>query len=291
MMRVTRIATDGEPKTLLVEGRLTHQSAEELRMACEAVVTEHGSLHLDLSGLQFVDPTGAGLLRGLERRGARLTGCSGFIEESLARGHEADESTLLERLRAGDARAFEMLVRRYGGRMIAAARRIVGTEDEARDVVQEAFLAAFRALDRFNGDAQVSTWLHRIVINAALMRLRSRRRRREEAIEDHLPRFDDDGHWVDSPGSWDTPADALLERRETRRLVRAAIERLPAQYREVVVLRDIEELDTDEAASILGVTPNAVKTRLHRARQALRTLLERDLRVTTDDPRRADRSA
>ena len=125
--------------------------------------------------------------------------------------------------------------------------------------------------------ACIGTWLHRIVVNAALMKLRSRRRRREDPIDDLLPRFRDDGRWSESPAEWNMPCDAVLERRETRATVRRAIERLPVSYRSVLVLRDIEELDTDEVATALGTTRNAVKIRLHRARQALKTLLDREL--------------
>jgi RNA polymerase sigma-70 factor, ECF subfamily len=285
MMRVTRIGAGGGTESLRVEGRLTHQTVEELRMACEAALSDGASLQLDVSGLRFVDPTGVALLRGLERQGTRLGGCSGFVSELLrestgggsdpASGARSD-ATLVERLRGGDPAAYELLVREYGGRMLATARRMVGSEDEARDVVQEAFVAAFRAIDGFAGAARLSTWLHRIVINAALMKLRSRRRRREDSIDDLLPRFDEEGHWVEAPAPFETTSDVLLEREETRSRVRRTIERLPVNYRTVLVLRDIEELDTEEVASVLGVTPNAVKTRLHRARQALRTLLERD---------------
>jgi len=190
--------------------------------------------------------------------------------------HPLGDTALVDRLRGGDPQAFEVLVREYGGRMLATARQLVGTEEEARDVVQEAFLAVFRAIDTFAGAARLSTWLHRIVINAALMRLRSRRRRREESIDELLPCFDEDGRWAEPASHWDTSTDVLFERRETCAMVRHAIDRLPVNYRSVLLLRDIEELDTEETASLLGVTPNAVKTRLHRARQALRTLLQRE---------------
>lgn len=289
MMRVTRIAAGEGVESLRVEGRLTHETVEELRMACEAILTTQGSLQLDVSGLQFVDPTGVGLLHGLERQGTRLGGCSGFINELLRdrdrataapqavpMSDAAGDTVLVERLRSGDPQAFEVLVREYGGRMLATARRLLRTDEEAQDVLQEAFLAAFRAIDTFAGAARLSTWLHRIVINAALMGLRSRRRRREESIDSLLPRFDKEGHWAEPASHWDTSTDALLERQETRAMVRNAIDRLPLNYRSVLLLRDIEELDTEEAASLLGITPNAVKTRLHRARQALRTLLQRE---------------
>jgi len=296
MIRVTRMAAGGGVETLRVEGRLTHETAEELRMACEAVLAEHGSLRLDVSGLRFVDPKGVALLHGLERRGTRLAGRSGFVNELLrdraaaAGSDAASDAALVERLRAGDAEAFEVLVRQYGGRMLATARRFVGTDDDARDVVQESFLAAFRAIDGFAGAARLSTWLHRIVVNTALMRLRSRRRRREDSIEDLLPRFDDQGRWAEPAPRWSASTDTLLEARETREMVRKAIDRLPASYRTVLLLRDIEERDTDETAALLGVTSNAIKTRLHRARQALKTLLERELlpeqRSVTDRERR-----
>jgi RNA polymerase sigma-70 factor (ECF subfamily) len=279
MLRITRTETSDGRQSLRVEGRLTHDTAEELRMACDGA----SALHLDVSGLQFVDPTGVALLHGLERGGTRLAGTSGFLNE-LLRDRQApapsdDESALVAGLRAGDPQAFERLVRRYGGRMLATARRIVGNEDAARDVVQEACLAAFRAMDGFAGAARLSTWLHRIVVNAALMKLRSRRRRPEESIEELLPRFDETGHFADAPSAWDTSTDRTYERAETRAMVRAAIEELPPSYRTVLVLRDIEELDTEEAATMLGVSQNAVKVRLHRARQALRALLERRLRT------------
>jgi len=161
--------------------------------------------------------------------------------------------------------------------MLATARRLLRSEDEAEDAVQEAFLYAARAIDGFAGGSKVSTWLHRILINTALMTLRSRRRRAEEPIEDLLPRFDADGHRIDGTASWETPSDVLLERRETRAMVRRCIDRLPDRYRTVLLLRDIEELDTQESADLLGTTANTVKIRLHRARQALRTLLEREL--------------
>jgi len=193
----------------------------------------------------------------------------------LAVAYQSTE--LLERLRRGDDQAFAGLVRQHAGRMLATARRLLRSEDEAEDAVQEAFLSAARAIAGFAGGSKVSTWLHRIVINTALMKLRSRKRRAEEPIEDLLPRFDADGHRIGGTATWETPSDVLLERRETRAMVRRCIDRLPERYRTVLLLRDIEELDTQEAADLLGTTANTVKIRLHRARQALRTLLEREL--------------
>lgn len=184
-----------------------------------------------------------------------------------------DESALLARLRAGDDTAYEELLRTYSPRLLAVARRIVGGDEEARDVIQEAFLNAFRSLNNFHGDARLSTWLHRIVVNSALMKLRTRKRRPEESIEPLLPAFLADGHYAEKFSSWGDQADAILSRAETQELVRRKIDELPESFRTVLVLRDIEGLDTEETARVLETTPNAVKIRLHRARAALRTLL------------------
>lgn len=193
---------------------------------------------------------------------------------------DVDETDLLARLRAGDESAFEQVVRAYGGRLLAVTRRIVGSEEDARDVVQDAFLNAFRSLNRFEGHSKLSTWLHRIAVNAALMKLRTRKRKPEQSIDSLLPGFLDDGHHEERFQSWDEPVDKVMERAETRALVRTHIDALPEGYRTVLVLRDIEGLDTEETAEVLGLTVNATKIRLHRARQALRTLLAPHFRRT-----------
>jgi RNA polymerase sigma-70 factor (ECF subfamily) len=182
------------------------------------------------------------------------------------------ERVLVERLCAGDEDAFEEMVRQYSGRLLAVARRLLGRDEEAQDALQDALLSAYRALETFRGDCQLSTWLHRIVVNAALMRMRSRRRAPEVPIDDLLPVFQADGHHATTFQPW-TDVERALAVKETRAEVRAAIDRLPPTYRTVLFLRDIEELDTAEVAAALGVTTNAVKVRLHRARQALLTLL------------------
>jgi RNA polymerase sigma-70 factor (ECF subfamily) len=187
----------------------------------------------------------------------------------------ADDAALLAGLRARDERAFETIVRTYGPRLLAVARRLVRDEAEAQDVLQSAYLNAFRAADDFEGTAQISSWLHRIVVNTALMKLRTRRRKPEEPIDPLLPTFLDDGHHVEQFSDWAAPADVMLERKETRAAVRAGIDMLPESYRSVLLLRDIEELSTQEVADALRLTPTAVKVRLHRARQALSTLLRR----------------
>jgi RNA polymerase sigma-70 factor (ECF subfamily) len=185
---------------------------------------------------------------------------------------EPDDRALLDRLRSGEAAAFEDLVRAETGKLLAVARRILPAEEDARDAVQDAFLFAFRSLDRFQGQARLSTWLHRIAVNASLMRLRTRRRKREESLDPLLPAYQHDGHHAEQFAIWDDPTERM-EQAETRALVRRLIDELPDGYRTVLLLRDIEGLDTEETAQLLETTPNAVKVRLHRARQALRTLL------------------
>lgn len=186
------------------------------------------------------------------------------------------EAGLIERMRAGDDTAFEEVLALAGGRMLAVARRMLGREEDAQDAVQDAFLSAFKSLDRFDGRSRLTTWLHSIVVNACLMKLRTQRRRGgpERAIEEFLPAFLEDGHQARDTPRWKPIEETGIEQRELRDLVRAKINELPEQYRVVLMLRDIEELSTEETAQALNMTVNAVKTRLHRARQALRGLLE-----------------
>jgi RNA polymerase sigma-70 factor (ECF subfamily) len=190
---------------------------------------------------------------------------------------EQTERDLVEALQQGDEASCEVLVRRFGGAMLAVARRLLRNEDDAREAVQDAFLQAFRAIASFRAEARLSTWLHRIVVNAALMRLRSAGRRPEVAIGDLLPQFTEEGGHAESIRPLPVSLDEALECAQIRARVRACIAQLPGQYRAVIMLRDIEELSTAEAATQLGISENAVKIRLHRAHQALRTLLARAL--------------
>jgi RNA polymerase sigma-70 factor, ECF subfamily len=193
---------------------------------------------------------------------------------------DVNEQSLLAGVRDGDEDACNLLVRLHGGRMLAVARRMLGNEEDARDALQEAFLSAFKAVHRFEGKSKLGTWLHRITVNAALMRLRKHAHDSQPSIDDLLPRFIEDGHQAEPAIEWDAGrCDLAAQHAETRQLVRRAIDQLPESFREVLLLRDIEELDTDEVAEMLGVTTGAVKTRLHRARQALRALLDQHFRA------------
>jgi RNA polymerase sigma-70 factor, ECF subfamily len=194
-----------------------------------------------------------------------------FPASSTSAGEQVE---LVERLRAGDAQAFETLVRQFGGQMLAVARRYLKCEADSADAVQEAFVSAYRALGSFEANSSLSTWLHRIVVNACLMKLRAKSRHRIVPLDDLLPRFDGTGHHTAPIKPWTDQAHHRLASAETRAQVRACIDCLPEDYRTILLLRDIEEFDTEQTANMLGISTAAVKTRLHRARQALRTLLE-----------------
>src|SRR5262249_56596580 len=133
--------------------------------------------------------------------------------------------------------AFETVVRIYSARLLVVARRFVRNEEDARDVLQSAYLSAFRALPHFEGSAQLSTWLHRIVVNTALMKIRTRRRKPEEPLDDLLPAFQDDGHNADRFTDWATPPDALPDPREPRQPARPSTAPLPATYPPPLFLR------------------------------------------------------
>jgi RNA polymerase sigma-70 factor (ECF subfamily) len=184
-----------------------------------------------------------------------------------------DEATLVAGLHAGDPEVFETLVRQQGPRLLSTTRRILGNDEDARDAVQDAFISAYRAREQFGAESRISTWLHRIAVNAALNKLRTRRRKPEESLDDLLPRFLPNGHYAEHFTAWSEPPDETLARKETSTLIRQRIDDLPESFRTVLMLRDIEGLSTEEAASLLNISANAVKLRLHRARMALRTLL------------------
>ncbi|MEM7634737.1 MAG: sigma-70 family RNA polymerase sigma factor [Pseudomonadota bacterium] len=175
-----------------------------------------------------------------------------------------------------DKAATEQFVRANLGWMLAVAKRIVKDSASAEDVVQDAFSNVFKNLETFRGDAALKTWMHRIVVNQALMALRRQRRRNEQPIDELLPEFDRDGCRIDEPSMLSDIArtpEAMLLSADRRQQVLASIERLPDSYRVVLMLRDIEELTTSEVAEMTGLSEANVKVRLHRARAALKKLL------------------
>jgi RNA polymerase sigma-70 factor (ECF subfamily) len=176
-----------------------------------------------------------------------------------------DESVLVARLRAGEHEAFAQLFRDHVIAMTAVARRFFGDTADANEAVQDALVSAFKALPAFEGTAKLGTWLHRITFNACLLKLRGRKRSR-------LVPLADEEQVTYAAGA---PEDALAQAEVCVR-VREGVERLPEAYRTVIRLRDLEGLSTEETAERLGTNCGAVKTRLHRARHALKALLEPD---------------
>jgi RNA polymerase sigma-70 factor, ECF subfamily len=194
----------------------------------------------------------------------------------------SDDAALLERTAARETGAFERLMRRHNSRLFRVARAILKEDAAAEDAVQEAYLEAFRHAGTFRGDAQVSTWLTRIVINQSLMRLR--RQKRDRVV---VP-FGGEG--ADGPAGAEEPADERSEspaastlRAELRRLLERRIDELPAAFRTVFVMRDVEEMSVQETADLLGIPQATVRTRLFRARALLRQALTRDLDTATID--------
>jgi len=286
---VIRVTVNQESPNLAmvhVEGKLSGSSATELMASCCRQLQSRGfKLKLDLTDLTFIDPGGKMLLQEILDGQNQLAGCSDFVQMVLNDGESRaakqrlspEDGDLIDGLRRGDDEAFELMVRKFGGRMLATARRLLGSEDDARDALQDAFLCAFRASAQFKGDSALATWLHRIVINSSLMQLRYRRRHPEEQMDELLPQFDQNGNWLDACDC-SPPPDRALETFETRAMVRRCVGQLPPSHRIVLLLRDIEGLDTEAVATLLAVSTNAVKIRLHRARQALKTLIGQDTR-------------
>lgn len=200
-------------------------------------------------------------------------------DPSSAASNALGEADLIGALKSGEAAAFEHFVRANVTRVKSVADRYLRNDEDANDVVQETFLSAFKAIQRFEGKSQLSTWLHRIAVNAALMKLRSLERKSEVKTAEHeldelLPQFVGLGVHATSQRSFGELPEEGVMRAETCSFVRACIDQLPQPYRTALLLRDIEGLENEELARHLGISVNAAKIRVHRARQALRTLLE-----------------
>ena len=195
---------------------------------------------------------------------------------------ELPDDDLVARARAREPAAFGALIQRYNRRLYRVARGIVGSDVEAEDVLQDAYVRAFSHVDGFRGEALFSTWLTRIVLNEGLGRLRSRRNlvalsALNQTKHGHSPLI----MFPTSPALSDPEAEA--GRSQLRRLVERAIDDLPQTFRAVFVMRDVEDMSVEETASSLGIRPETVKTRLHRARRLLRTALGAQLGATLKD--------
>src|SRR5215831_115059 len=193
---------------------------------------------------------------------------------------------VIDRLRARDPSALESLIAQYGPRLYRVAIGITRSHADAEEVVQDAFLTLHRKIDSFEGRAALGTWLYRIAANAALIKRRGKRVELEVKLEDHLPTFLADGHREGDRAfllaDWSETPESRLLSGEAREILDEALSQLPDHYRAVLVLRDVEERPNEEVAEVLGEPVATVKSRLHRARMALREILTRRLGRDTD---------
>jgi RNA polymerase sigma-70 factor (ECF subfamily) len=199
--------------------------------------------------------------------------------QSLAVDYAAlDDQALAARVQGGDREAFRHIMKSCNQRLLRAARAVVGSDAEAEDVVQEAYVDAYVKLDGFRGEAALLTWLTRIVLNEAYGRLRKRHPTVDvEQIEAaHL----EPGNVIAFPTNAGTDPAASLQREQVRRLLERAIDQLPEPFRVVYILREIEECSVEDTALALDLKPETVKTRLFRARRLLRAALHDQLAST-----------
>jgi RNA polymerase sigma-70 factor (ECF subfamily) len=193
---------------------------------------------------------------------------------------EFDDPAFLDRLRRGDAEAYRRLIRRFHASLVGVAASVIGSHAQAEEVVQDAWLAVFSGIGRFEGRAALGTWLFSIVLNRA----RTRRGRESRLVA--LPaepdggvaetaRFAADGHWLEMPRPWDEfDPERLVAGRQIWDHVQAEIARLPAGQRAVIILRDVEGQDAETACTLLGITPENQRVLLHRARMRVREAID-----------------
>ena len=186
-----------------------------------------------------------------------------------------DDRELLTRAQAGDMSAFESLVGKHEDKVYGLALRMTRSEADAAEITQVTFLSAYQHLSEFRGEAAFGSWVHRIAANNALMRLR--RQKVVDIVSDELagPEFTERGSLADGPESdWSKRADDKVLEDELGRAIQAATDALPEGYREVFLLKDVEGLSYEEISEMVGISVPAVKSRLHRARLALREAID-----------------
>src|SRR6476660_4555302 len=192
-----------------------------------------------------------------------------------------DEAAIVAQARLGDAKAFSELLRRYEGKIFRLALHITQNREDAEDVLQEAFLKAYEHLDQFQGQSKFYTWIVRIAVNQALMKLRRRKTDKSVSLDETIDTGEDTV--VREIAAWGEDPEQQLSREELGGILDSAIQSLEPLYRSVFVLRDIEELSTEETAEALGLSVPAVKSRLLRARLQLREKLTRFFKRKGDD--------
>jgi len=192
-----------------------------------------------------------------------------------------DEAVLVAQAREGDDKAFGELVRRYEGKIFRLAQHVTQNREDAEDVLQETFMKAYEHLDQFKGDSKFYTWIVRIAVNQALMKLRRRKSDKSVSLDETIDTGEDT--LVREIAAWDENPEQRFSREELGSILDSAIESLEPPYRSVFVLRDIEELSTEETAEALNLSVPAVKSRLLRARLQLREKLTRFFKRKGDD--------
>ena len=192
-----------------------------------------------------------------------------------------DESQLVAQARDGDATAFNELVRRYEGKIFRLSQHITQNREDAEDVLQETFLKAYEHLDQFKGDSKFYTWIVRIAVNQALMKLRRRKTDKSVSLDETIDTGEDTV--MREIAAWDEDPEERFSREELGEILDSAIHSLEPLYRSVFVLRDVEDLSTEETAEALGLSIPAVKSRLLRARLQLREKLTRFFKRKGDD--------
>jgi RNA polymerase sigma-70 factor (ECF subfamily) len=192
-----------------------------------------------------------------------------------------DESVLVTQAREGDMQAFSTLVQRYDGKIFRLAMHVTQNREDAEDVLQETFMKAYEHLDQFKGDSKFYTWIVRIAVNQALMKLRRRRTDKSVSMDETIDTGEDTV--VREIAAWDESPEQRFSREEVREILDGAIESLDPIYRSVFMLRDVDDLSTEETAEALGLSVPAVKSRLLRARLQLREKLTRFFKRKGDD--------
>ena len=192
-----------------------------------------------------------------------------------------DEAAIVAQARLGDAKAFSELLRRYEGKIFRLALHITQNREDAEDVLQEAFLKAYEHLDQFQGQSKFYTWIVRIAVNQALMKLRKRKSDRSVSLDETIDTGEDTV--AREVAAWDENPEQQYSREEINQILSSAIDGLAPIYRAVFVLRDVDELSTEETAEALDLSVPAVKSRLLRARLQLRDKLTRYFKRKGDD--------
>ena len=298
MLRILMIDDSEQRVRLALEGWLVGPWVDELRKESEQQLSEAKALRIDLAKVLFVDPRGVALLRELAGRQVEYVNCSIFLSQQLKEAtmtgtlpiddvpevnsaqmplpeldsKVARERELIERVLAGEKDLFCELIRPCERGVFLAAASILGNDADAEDAAQEAFMKAYRNLDRFRQESKFSTWLIQIAINNARMKLRRDRRLVHTSIDAGQETSDGDYIPTDFADWREIPSEAL-EQTELREALNKALNSLPEKYRIVLILRDVQQMSIAETAKALGISEENVKTRTSRARLQIRDRL------------------